>query len=38
MLIEDVAPSHADWIGDMLKIWTDNHPFPAEVKGGRIDL
>lgn len=34
--IEDVDPSHGEWLGYFLKIWADHYPFRGEVKGGTI--
>lgn len=36
VLLEDVDPSHAPWLGWFLKIWGDHYRFRAEVKGGSI--
>jgi len=37
VIIEDVDRSHA-WMLYDLKIWGDRYPFPAEVKGGQINI
>ncbi len=36
VIIEDVSLKMKDWIGDMLKDWTDHTPFRCEIKGGSI--
>lgn len=38
VIIDEVGPEHADWIGAFLKIWTDRYSFPAEVKGGVMNI
>lgn len=34
VLIDDLDPTHASWIGHFLKRWCDLYPFPGETKGG----
>lgn len=36
VLVEDVDPSHATWLGYFLKIWGDHYPFRGEKKGGSV--
>nr|QTE03483.1 MAG: replication-associated protein [Ficedula mugimaki CRESS-DNA-virus sp.] len=36
VLISDVEPHHAPWLGYYLKIWCDRYPFTAEIKGGSM--
>lgn len=38
VILDEVGPEHADWIGTFLKIWTDRYSFPAEVKGGVMNI
>ena len=33
VIIEEIGPSHASWIGAFLKCWADIYPFNAEMKG-----
>ena len=33
VVLDDVDPSHAPWIGRYIKIWADSFPFLAESKG-----
>lgn len=34
VILEDVDPSHASWLCQFLKVWTDRYSFRAEFKGG----
>jgi len=34
VIIDDIDPSHNQWIGSFLKEWSDHYPFQAEVKNG----
>lgn len=36
VLLDDIDPSHATWIGRFLKIWGDRYPFRGELKGGSV--
>lgn len=36
VLLSDIEPSHAPWLGYFLKIWTDRYPFNAEIKGSSM--
>lgn len=36
VLISDIEPSHASWLGYFLKIWCDCYAFSAEIKGGTM--
>lgn len=38
IVIEDVEPSNASWLGYFLKIWGDHYAFNAEVKGGSFKI
>jgi hypothetical protein len=37
VIIEDLDPDHA-YMAYNLKIWGDHYPFPAEIKGGKIEI
>lgn len=37
-VLDDFDPSHGDFLGYYLKIWTDHYPFNAEVKGGMFQI
>lgn len=34
VIIDDVDPTHQNWIGAFLKEWSDHYPFQAEIKNG----
>jgi len=36
--LDEVAPTHTQWIAPYLKKWADKWPFDAEVKGGAMQL
>lgn len=38
VIIEDLGPYEAKWIGSYLKVWADRYVFPAEVKGGFLQI
>lgn len=38
VVIDDIDPSHGEWIGYFLKIWADHYPFNAEVKGAMMQI
>ena len=38
VIIDDLDPKHADWIGYYLKRWGDHYPFNAETKGGTVRI
>lgn len=38
VLLSDLDISTAKWVGHFLKIWTDMHPFNAEIKGGVMTI
>jgi len=38
VIIDDVEPSQASWLGYFLKIWADRFPFIAERKGGSLTI
>lgn len=38
VVLDDVDPKHAEWIGFYLKIWADHYVFNAEVKGGMLSI
>jgi hypothetical protein len=38
VILDEVGPEHASWIGAFLKIWTDRYSFPAEIKGGVMNI
>lgn len=35
-VLDDMDPSHGEWVGYLLKIWTDHYKFNAEVKNGTM--
>lgn len=37
VVIEDLSPDHS-WMINLLKLWTDVYPFPAEVKQGNLPM
>jgi len=37
VVIEDLSPDHS-WMINLLKLWTDVYPFPAEVKLGNLPM
>lgn len=38
VLIEEVSPEHANWLGEKLKIWADHYPFIGETKGKSMPI
>lgn len=38
VLLSDLDTSTAKWVGHFLKIWSDMHPFNAEIKGGVMTI
>lgn len=38
ILFDDFSPTHAKFIADYMKIWSDHYPFNAEVKGGMLNI
>ncbi len=38
VILDDVGPDQGQWIGSLMKRWTDHYPFPAEQKGTTIQI
>ncbi len=38
VILDDVGPDQGQWIGTLMKRWTDHYPFPAEQKGTTVQI
>ncbi len=38
VILDDVGPDQGQWMGSLMKRWTDHYPFPAEQKGTTVQI